>query len=161
MATLQLPYFGEVSTNTAEECIDITVPLYDTEVELDINFGDGIQEQHLKDVQQFLLQLDTHYKRVRHYLLANYHSDEDDTVRTYLKHHIDILTEDARQAIQEGNNTGIADTIHQLMLVRIGFYPGEDPFATLDFSLGQDETNHLVVVNVNKDGELDYMTIES
>lgn len=161
MATLQLPYFGEIATDFADEYLEVTVPLYDTEINLDINFGDSITLAHLQQTNTFLQQLDHHYKQVRHYLNANYYSQEDDTVRSYLDHHKNILDEASIEALESGDSTAIAGVLQQLLPVRIGFYPGEDVFATFDFSLNQDETDYLVVVNVTADGELAYMTVES
>jgi hypothetical protein len=52
--------------------------------------------------------------------------------------------------------------LSKLHLVRVGLYPdSEDEFAIFDYSIGQELTQYLVVINTNEDGEIDYMTMES
>ena len=52
--------------------------------------------------------------------------------------------------------------ITKLQLVRVGIYPDSTgQFAIFDYSLGQEMTNYLVVINTDENGNLDYMTMES
>jgi hypothetical protein len=65
-----------------------------------------------------------------------------------------------------GNNTKKAERprllLQKLHLVRVGLYPhNEDQYATFDYSIDPEITNHLVVVFTDENGNLDYMTIES
>jgi hypothetical protein len=48
------------------------------------------------------------------------------------------------------------------VLVRVGFYPDEDGyFAICDYSFGREITNYVVVITLDKNGELLDMTVES
>jgi len=50
----------------------------------------------------------------------------------------------------------------KLKLIRVGLYPtSEDNFAIFDYSIGEEITDYLVVINTDENGQLDYMTMES
>ena len=52
--------------------------------------------------------------------------------------------------------------INALRLVRIGLYPDSDQqFATFDYSIGQELTDYLAVINTDEKGNLVDMTMES
>ena len=65
---------------------------------------------------------------------------------------------------QIGDNT--KDASEQLLslihLKRVGIYPENDSnFATIDYTIGEEITQYLIVVVVQESGDIDYITMES
>lgn len=48
-----------------------------------------------------------------------------------------------------------------LKLKRIGFYPNDERFFNLDYTLDENLTDYLIVLDYTQDGELHYITLES
>jgi hypothetical protein len=166
MANFKLPYFGAVDSQDLEEYYDIVTDFNNTEIQIDLNFeSKTIEVERLEIVKHFIENIRIHDLNNKKYIETDFNAEDGDTVREYLEHHIEELpTDDLQQLI--GSN---AKTIEQsklllkkLHLVRVGLYPdSKDQFAIFDYSLGQELTNYLVVINTDENGNLDYLTMES
>jgi hypothetical protein len=164
MSTFQLPPFGELNPQNLEEFYDAEIEYAGRTIETDLNFEDStIDLTSLEKVKEWIFdpqRLDTMGRDAIAKDVAS-----GDTVKEYIEHHRDELdAEDVEELIKGGDQDlsreeRLAKALH---LVRIGFYPHDrDNFIILDYSLGRELTQYLVVVNLTADGEVDYLTMES
>ena len=88
-----------------------------------------------------------------------------ETVKEYIEHHLDELDEDDLQTLinqTKAGKTKEEKLLYSIKLKRIGFYPQtEERFVNLDYTLDNDLTDYLVVLDFTDDGKLHYITVES
>ena len=166
MAKYTLPHFGVLDTDSLEDFYDVDIDLNGTDVQIDLNFDEtSIDVAKMDLIKNFIEKLDVFVKQNEGYIENNYTSDEDDTVKTYVEHHLKELDKETLSKLvnfEDATATPAQQLLSKLRLVRVGLYPDTEPqFATFDYSIGNDITDDLVVINTNQNGELDYMTIES
>lgn len=166
MATYMLPHFGELNLKNLEDYYDVTIDLNGREMEIDLNFENTeISANRMDIVKRFIENLSTYDKQNKVYIEKDYADEDNDTVRTYVEHHLEEIGKEGLVGIIDFNNEKISPEIQLmqgLQLVRLGLYPdSEDQFATFDYSIGQELTQYLVVINITEKGELEYMTMES
>ena len=166
MANIKLPYFGVLDSSAVEEYYDVEVDFNNTKIQIDLNFESReIDIERLKIVSHFIENIRIHDRNNKKYIESDFKDDEAGTVREYLEHHIEELpTDELAQLI--GSATKRADQpkllLEKLHLVRVGLYPdSKEQFAIFDYSLGEELTNYLIVVNTDENGNLDYLTMES
>ena len=124
-----------------------------------------LNSARLQVVQHFIENIRIHDLKNRKYIETDFNDEDGDTVREYLEHHIEELATDELNDLI-GANTKSADQpallLKKLKLVRVGLYPdSKEQFAIFDYSIGQELTDYLVVINTDENGNLDYMTMES
>ena len=83
----------------------------------------------------------------------------------YLRFYIEELEDELNNIIDVSGELQI-DIIklkEKLNLVRVGIYPEADYYGTFDYSIDLDgePCNQLLVINLNEDGSLNYITWES
>lgn len=166
MAEYNLPHFGNLQTENLDEYYDVDIEFNGNEIQIDLNFENKrIDSKRMDIVKQFIECLVTYDKQNKLYIDRDFNDEDSDTVKTYLEHHLEEVDKDElAELIDISDNT--REPIKQLMdkfhLVRVGLYPdSEDQFAVFDYSIGQEITQYLVVINTNENGELDYMAMES
>ena len=84
----------------------------------------------------------------------------------YLNFYLDELDESELAGIIDIKNRKKSRNsllMEKLNLIRVGIYPQASYYGTFDYSIDIDgePCNQLLVVNINKDGTLDYITWES
>lgn len=166
MANYSLPHFGEIDASNLEEYYDVDIEFNDSEIQIDLNFeGSSIDTKRMEKVKKFIENLESYDKQNVKYIEEDYKNEENDTVKTYIDHHLEEIDKDELAEIIDFDNKSVKPEIQMmkaLRLVRVGFYPdSEDQFAIFDYTIGKDLTNYLVVINTNENGELDYMSMES
>ena len=166
MSKYTLPHFGEIDTTKLEEYYDTEIEFNEEEISLDLNFEDeSIDTNKLDAIKKMIESLSNYDKQNKKFIEEDYKDEKQDTVRTYIEHHLEEIDEDELSEIIDVSNKSVKKEIQMmkaLHLVRVGFYPhGEEIFATFDYSLDQDITNYLVVINLDENGKLVYMTMES
>lgn len=166
MATYKLPHFGEIEASSLEEYYDVEIEFNDENVSIDLNFEEeSIDTKKLDHVKKIIEGLATYDEQNKKYIQQDYKDEEKDTVRTYVEHHIEEIEEsELLEIIDISDKTDSKETqlIKALHLVRVGFYPHSDEtFVTFDYSLDQDVTDYLVVINTDENGKLVHMTMES
>ncbi len=166
MSNFKLPYFGVLDPNALEEYYDTEFDFNNTQVQVDLNFENKvIESSRLEIVKHFIENIRIHDIKNKKYIEDDFNEEDGDTVREYLEHHIEELaTDDLHQLI--GSNAKTIDQpkllLKKLHLIRVGLYPdSEDQFAIFDYSIGQELTDHLVVVSTDENGNMDYITMES
>ncbi|MBL0358590.1 MAG: DUF2004 domain-containing protein [Chitinophagaceae bacterium] len=166
MANFKLPHFGMIDPGSLEEYYDVDIDFNGTAVQVDLNFDNKtIEDKRLETVKQFIENLRIHDLNNKKHIEKDYNDEEGDTVKFYLEHHLEELGEDELAGLVEPGSkpaTHEKQLIKKLKLVRVGLYPdSEDQFAIFDYSIGQELTNYLVVINTDENGNLDYLTMES
>ncbi|GAA4335943.1 DUF2004 domain-containing protein [Flaviaesturariibacter amylovorans] len=164
MATYTLPYFGAIDTGAPEEFYDAEATFGNGPLSLDLNVDEAsVAPESLDKVKRFLEDLPALDRKARALMAEDFHGGGD-TVTEYLEHHSEELG-NALDPLLEGSDAAAPRDerlLKALRWVRAGFYPNdEEVFATLDYSLGEDLTQYLIVVNLDANGELAYMTMES
>jgi Protein of unknown function (DUF2004) len=166
MATIKLPHFGMLDTAALDEYYDADIDFNNGTIQADLNFeAKTIDVKRLEVVKHFIENIRIHDINNRKHIAQDFDNEDGDTVRFYIEHHLEELaTDDLNQLV--GTNKKSADRprllLQQLHLVRVGLYPDSaDQFAIFDYSIGQELTNYLVVINTDENGNLDYMTMES
>jgi hypothetical protein len=166
MPFIKLPHFGQLDPASLEEYYDVTIDFNGKEIQIDLNFeGKSIEIERLEIVQRFIENIRIHDISNKKYIQSDYDDEDADTVKVYLEHHLEELGEDElAELVGPGSKpaTYKNQLLKQLHLVRVGLYPdSKDQFAIFDYSIGQELTNHMVVIFTDENGNLDYMTMES
>ena len=166
MASIKLPYFGNLDSESLEAYCDVDIDFNNSEVQIDLNFErTSIDIKRLEIVKQFIENIRIHDLNNKKYIQNDFDEKDGDTVRFYLEHHLEELASDDLNNLIGSNFKSTeqpAQLLKKLHLVRVGLYPdSEDQFAIFDYSIGKELTNYLVVINTDENGNLDYMTMES
>jgi hypothetical protein len=166
MSNYLLPYFGELDLKNLEEYYDVDIDFNGQKIQIDLNFeSTSIEPKRLDVVKQFIENIANYNKRNKQYIDEDYKDEDCDTVRTYVEHHLEDIDKDELTGLVDFNNKTTSAEIqlkNALKLVRLGIYPhNEKQFAIFDYSIDQDLTQYLVVINTDENGNLDYMTMES
>jgi hypothetical protein len=166
MANYSLPHFADIDTDNLEEYYDVDIDFNGQEIQIDLNFENkSIDPKRLDIARRFIQSISEFDKKNKEYIEQDYNDEECDTVKTYVEHHLGEIGKDELGDLVNSDDEETNPEIQlmkSLHLVRVGLYPdSEDQFAIFDYSIGQDLTQYLVVINTNENGELDYMTMES
>ncbi|UKB83383.1 DUF2004 domain-containing protein [Chryseobacterium sp. MEBOG06] len=166
MKEYTLPHFGQLSTENLEEYYDVYVDFNGNEIQIDLNFeNEKIDAVKLDKVKNYLENIEKFDTLNKTHILHDYNDEEGDTVKYYLEHHLEEIEQDELSTLINFDDLTTEpqdQLLTKLELVRIGLYPhSEDHFAILDYSIGKEITDYLVVINTDENGELDYMAMES
>lgn len=166
MKEYTLPYFGKLPTENLEEYYSVSIDFNGNEIQIDLNFENKNTETfQLDKVKSYLENIDKFNELNKTYLSDDYNDEEGDTVKFYVEHHLEEVGKDELSALINFDDPTLGpeqQLLKKIELVRIGLYPdSEDNFAILDYSIGEDLTNYLVVINTDENGQLDFMTMES
>ena len=166
MTEYTMPYFGKLPIENLEDYYDVNIDYDGSEIQIDLNFeNETIEISALDKTRNFIENIGNHDKQNRKYILNDYNDKDGDTVKTYLQHHLEAADKEELSRIINFEDTKIKQEqqlLAKLKLIRVGLYPeDEENFAVFDYSIGQDITDYLVVINTDPDGKLDYMAMES
>ncbi|MBC5834462.1 DUF2004 domain-containing protein [Flavobacterium sp. F372] len=166
MTEYTLPHFGKLATENLEEYYDVDIVFNGNEIQIDLNFENkAIDIATMDKVKNFIENIEKFDILNKNYILDDYNDEEGDTVKFYLEDHLEEIGKDELSTLINFDDTTIEleqQLLAKLKLVRVGLYPeSEDNFAIFDYSIGQDITNYLVVINTDENGQLEYMTMES
>lgn len=166
MASYALPHFGEIDLSNLDEYYDAEIDFNGEEIGIDLNFENKtIDKKKMDVVKGFIDKIADFDKKNKKYIENDYADEDGDTVKTYIEHHLEEIDKTALAGLLDFNNKSVTpekQLLKALRLVRVGLYPdSEDQFAIFDYSIGKDLTDYLVVINTDKNGKLDYMTMES
>ena len=161
-----LPYFGELDLTDLEDRYDVSFEFNGEEIDADLNFDEAkIEQKHLDIVKNFLDKL-TEFDAKNHQHILNYfRSEKGDTVKEQLSFHLEQIPKDELVGLVDFNDTAVSpeeQLFKAIKLVRVGFYPhDEEQIVVFDYSIGRNLTDHIIVVDVDKKGNLNYITMES
>ncbi|CAN5877434.1 hypothetical protein BH11BAC4_BH11BAC4_17840 [soil metagenome] len=166
MAFFSLPHFEKIDPEALAAYYDVNIHFNNTEIQIDLNFDNkSIAPARLETVKHFIENIRIHDLKNKEYIQQDYKDEDSDTVKFYLEQHLEELGEtELASLIDPGSKSTDHEKqlLKKLQLVRVGLYPdSEDQFAIFDYSIGQEITNYLVVLNTDENGNLEYMTMES
>lgn len=161
-----LPYFGELDLTDLEDRYDVSLEFKGEEIDADLNFDEAkIEQKHLDIVKNFLDKLTEFDAKNHQHILNDFRSEKGDTVKEYLSFHLEQIPKDELVGLVDFNDTAVSpeeQLFKAIKLVRVGFYPhDEEQIVVFDYSIGRNLTDHIIVVDVDKKGNLNYITMES
>lgn len=163
---LENPDFSKVDIQKLEDYYDWTLNYGERKLNLDLNFEtDSTNQSELNQIMEFVKKIPEFDNQNRNYIESDFAQDVSMT-SDYLNFYLDELDESELGGIIDlGNRKKSRNSLlmEQLNLIRVGIYPQASYFATFDYSIDIDgePCNQLLVLNINQDGTLDYITWES
>lgn len=166
MANYTLPHFGQLDLTNLDEFYNVNMEFNGQEIQIDLNFENkSINTKSLDMAKTFIENITDFDKKNKKYIEQDYADEDSDTVKTYVEHHLEEIDKAELIGLVDFENKKMSpeqQLVKALRLVRLGLYPdSEDQFAIFDYSIGQELTQYLVVINTDQNGKLDYMTMES
>lgn len=159
----RLTYFGEVEISSPQETTEGTVTIDNRQVELDLNFYDGVPgHDWVEEYENYVKDLGQHKAVVEAAIRADY--EEGGDVKEYIDFHLEELDAATVEKILAGTDTSESKEerlLSALKLFRIGFYPGNENYAVWDYTIGREIADMLVVVNTDSSGKINYVTWEN
>ncbi len=158
-----ITYLGEVEINSPQETTEGMVNIDNHQIELDLNFYDGVPgHDWVAEYENYIKDLEQHKADVEAAIRADY--EEGGDVKEYVDFHIeelDAATVEKILAATDASESKEERLLSALKLVRIGFYPGNENYAVWDYTIGREITDMLVVVNTDNTGKINYVTWEN
>jgi len=158
-----ITYFGEIDVNSPQEWNEGRVDIDNCQIELDLNFYDGVPDHNwVNEYENYIKDVKQHKSIVEAAIRSDY--EEGGDVKGYVDFHLEELESAVIYAVLEGSDTSKSKEerlLSALKLVRIGFYPGGDNYAVWDYTIGKEITDLIVVVNTDTTGKINYVTWEN
>ncbi|GAA3619115.1 DUF2004 domain-containing protein [Flavivirga jejuensis] len=164
--SLEKPDFSEIDLGKLEDYYDWTLNFGNRKINLDLNFEtESTNQSELNQILEFVNRISEFDNQNRNYIKED--SEQDVSMTSdYLNFYLDELDESELSGIIDLKNRKKSRNsllMEKLNLIRVGIYPQASYFATFDYSIDIDgePCNQLLVLNINQDGTLDYITWES
>jgi hypothetical protein len=159
-------HFGEMDLDAVEECYEGEIEYKEKTITLDLYImaAKQIEAGYIRAVDDFLDHLSLHEAAIRSAL------KKDLKVGGFTRSYVDImleeLDEDEINDLLAGADQKLKKKEQLLSLIylhRIGFYPEkeDESLAVFDYTLNEDLTDELLVVNISKDKQIKWITVES
>ena len=158
--------FSKINLEKLEDYYDWTLKFGKRKINLDFNFEtESINQPELNEIIEFVGTTPKFDIQNRNYIKADFEQDVSMT-SDYLNFYLDELHENELAGIIDIKNRKESRNgllMKKLNLIRVGIYPQASYFGTFDYSIdiNGEPCNQLLVVHINKDGTLDYITWES
>lgn len=152
MNNTKIMYFGELDLDNLPDYSDAEMKLNNRTIDLDLNFDQPKTDVAAATrINDFLVALPS--ISLSNQTIIKEDFEDGGTVKEYFDSQIGGgLIENADQNV----------LLSKLHLTRVGVYPdNEDYFAICDYTIGNNITNHMVVVIIGEDGTLVDITMES
>ena len=159
------PNFGKIQLDNLEDYYDSTIKYGQRKINIDINFEVKSSSQtELNRVLNFIGKIPELDRINENYINLDLKKSPSMS-HDYLRFYIEELEDELNNIIDVSGELQI-DIIklkEKLNLVRVGIYPQADYYGTFDYSIDLDgePCNQLLVINLNEDGSLNYITWES
>jgi len=162
--TINLPFFNEIDSDLLVDYYEADIDLNLKKIQLDVNFDENsIELDRLLILKNYLENLSELIDLAEKEIQTDFSNGEE--VKEFITFHIEELDkDDIDNLLKEADkNLSIEQQILSILkLKRIGFYPDdEDNFAVLDFTLNEDLSQYILVVNITENKALNYITMES
>lgn len=161
---LNLPYFGEITTDSLNGYYQIDINFGQEQLELDLNFkNDSIHANQLNPLKEYLNDLQVITAIAKTAIADDFENGED--VNEFLTFHLEEVFEEELNSFLSDTDKNLPikkQLLSKIKLKRIGFYPDSDySFAVLDFKFDADFSQYILVVNMNDDKTVYNITMES
>ncbi len=165
MANFTLPHFGPIDPGDLEPYYETAIIFNNRKIEIDLNFKTKtIDPKLLETVQHFIDNIRIFDINNKSYIAHDYSDKDGDTVKFYLQHHLEELgNAELAVLLPHGSKKHEHEKLllQQLHLVRVGIYPdSSNKFGIFNYTLGREMTDDLVVIFTDKNGNLNYITME-
>ena len=147
-----MTHFGEIDSDNLKEYYETELTVNGRQVEVDINFDEeSIDASKLNKINQWL----SNASKMDEIGLAIIQEDfkSGETVKEYIEHHLKELDNDDLKGLLKSaeGSTKEDKMLSVIKLKRIGFYPQtEERFFNLDYTLEDELTDYLVVLDLQK-----------
>jgi hypothetical protein len=166
MVNITLPYFGEINPAALETHCRIVAEVNSMKLRIDINFNNiTIGQDKFAAIEYFLKNIDTYYEQNK--VLIKKDFDDEGETADYINFYLEECDEEELAGIIDVKDKSIPNAtqlLNQLQLTRVGVYPDEeDCSCVFDYTIYIDgePCNQLLVVKINDEGDLEYITWES
>ena len=163
---LEKPDFTEIDLGKLKDYYDWSLRFGNRKINLDLNFEtESTNQSELNQILEFVNRIPEFDNQNRNYIKADFEQDVSMT-SDYLNFYLDELDESELSEIIDLKNRKKSRSsllMEELNLIRVGIYPRGSYFGTFDYSIYIDGApcNQLLVVHINRNGTLDYITWES
>lgn len=167
MPILEVPVVGEIDFPTGTGGYwQFELPMRGGDVSVDINSDEEtFTKAMLEEIKVFISDASRFDEIARDVFRADHAEKPEGTVGTYLGHHAEELGEKDLLRIfgtAEPDDLDIEHLLDALRLKRIGLYPGaEDRCAVFDYTIDEEATDYLLVVEFDREGEVFSLSLES
>jgi hypothetical protein len=167
MPTFELPNVGAVDfPGGTNGYWQFELPMRGGDVPVDINAnGDAFTRDMLAEIEIFIADAIRFDEIARDAFKAEFAEKPEGTVGTYLSHHAEELGEKDLLKIfdtADPDDLTIDHLLDALQLKRIGLYPGADGYcAAFDYTIDEEATDYILVVEFDSDGEVYGISMDS
>lgn len=163
---LEKPDFAEIELTKLIDYYDWTLKYGEGKLNIDLNFETETSSQsELKQIIEFVNKIPEFDNQNQNYIKADFEQAVSMT-SDYLNFYLEELNENELAGIidlKSRNKSRSSLLMEKLKLIRVGIYPQASYFGTFDYSIDIDgePCNQLLVLQINRDGSLNYITWES
>jgi hypothetical protein len=167
MPTFELPNVGAIDFPSGTNGYwQFELPMRGGDVPVDINAdGDAFTRDMLAEIEIFIADAIRFDEIARDAFKAEFAEKPEGTVGTYLSHHAEELGEKDLLKIfgtADPDELTIDHLLDALQLKRIGLYPGADGYcAAFDYTIDEEATDYILVVEFDSDGEVYGISMDS
>lgn len=160
-----IKHFGEINTETLDEYYDCDIEFNEKEISLDLNFNiqQEVAESRVHLVNKFLDNLNSENEGILKLLKQDFKSNG--FTKEYCDIIIDTFEEEIEELIENTNKklSKAKRVLSLLHLRRIGFYldNNEERLIICDYTVDKEKTDELLVVGLDSNLDICYLTIES
>lgn len=161
---INLPFFNELDSDLLADYYEADIDLGLKKLFLDINFDEtSIESDRLLILKNYLDDLTGIIDIAENEIRNDFNNGEE--VKEFLTFHIEELDQNELADLLKEADQNLSmeqQILSTLKLKRIGFYPDEEEnFAVLDFTLNEDLSQYILVVNMTDNKAVNYITMES
>lgn len=160
---LDFPYFGQLDSTNLEDYYDLQVEHEQHKFQIDLNFEEtSIADEQFFALKNYLSDIDEAISAAKKAIAEDFADGEE--VNEYLAFHLEECEPDELEPLlvnADKNLSTEAQLVSILKIKRIGIYPNDDNYAVLDFTIDEDVTQYILVVNLDAENALNYITMES
>jgi len=162
--TEELPFFGTITLSNARDYEVDNVKINKNNVSIDLNFeGEEINPKTLNDIRNILTNIEDIENKVKNEIRK--YIDQKGMVKEYFQFHIDEIDEQELKGYLKDTDQNLTTELQlfsKLELKRVGFFPDSPKFvAILDYRVASEFSDDILVVILNKEGEIEKITVES
>lgn len=167
---MELPYIGKIDNGTLDEyeCYEAELPYQGSVVDIDLNFSQStISDEDAAHLANVLRELPKYagfaWKGIEKDWYRGEQAQGDyNWTRFYLEDHVDIFAELYPHTNLTLETMDFATFKSALTLGRIGIYPeSDDAYLVCDIYYDREITDQILVVNINKTGQISEILTES
>ena len=164
----KLPHFDEMEITQLDEYYSVEIEQNGQKIGIDLNFEEKEIETQLFDAVKTIIEnIELEDSKNRTYITSDFNDENGDTVKEYLKFHIEELAEELSEIVnfEDKSNSSEKQLMEKLKLSRVGFYPDgkydTESFVVFDYIVDRELSDQIIVVNIDKEGKLINLAWES